>query len=188
MTIEDRLNKELKQAESKIKSLKRQVTILEKDAVIEKDWRWQLHEEFTQYKFAPDLPYPRMEMRFSRDKKQGRKKHCWRYVKWVYGLAFKHYSQDKENRELLFVPMGLTGSSTSYEDWSNGNVVPFSHWREYGSSVIQKPRRDIIHMMYEARILGNLPMYMICEEMEIAQDIKPDNEFLDDMMGFMSSK
>ena len=157
-TLEERLNETIEEKEAKIEELQEKIETIEKNSDLQK-LEYQMHEYFKESELQKKLPVPRLEMRFKRVK-NWRGDDNWYNVLWHYGIVYKHYAET-HNDTMLFIPISQTTS--------NGGDGTFkSHFRD---GRLDTPFRDGVHIFAESKLF-NLPAYIVCEEMNIAQKIE----------------
>lgn len=124
--------------------------------------KWQLPTSFQEDKLRRELPIPRLEMRFRRcNANYGNE---WYSVIWTYGIVYKQYANSDKNN-LTFVPLGRTRST--------GGDGTFKYW--YKNGKLERPYRDIHHILAESKVF-NFPVFIICDEMQIVQEISEKTE------------
>ena len=114
---------------------------------------WMNHESKVEPEWLRHLPLPRMEMRFSR------RAEDWYTYQWVYGLVYRHFTQDGTDK-VAFIPFGATkgeGGGDEFEDQLQNGLLP-------------TPFRDSLHLKLEAKML-NLPAFVVCLEKEMVQPL-----------------
>lgn len=112
---------------------------------------WMYHEYKDEPEWLRHLPLPRMEMRFSR------RAENWHTYEWVYGLVYRHFTQDGTDK-VNFIPFGATkgeGGGDEFEDQIQNGLLP-------------TPFRDSLHFKLEAQML-KLPAFVVCLEKQMAQ-------------------
>lgn len=157
MTIEERLNETIEERDDQIRELENKIEALESRLDYSR-WQWQQHEAFDNDEFSKQMPFPRLEMRMTRTSKGN-----WYKVEYIYGLAYRHYS-DLYNNMLRFIPFSLTTSEGGRDTFE-------SHLRD---GRIDLPYRDGAHIRSESALL-NLPAFIVCREKNMCQEIDPLN-------------
>lgn len=165
MTLEERLNETIEKKEYKIEKLKGEIAELKNTADL-RNLEWQKHEYFKESELQKKLPFPRLEMRFNRIKSAG---DDWYNVIWIYGIVYKHFAETY-NDTMLFIPISKTTSN-------GGNGTFESHFKD---GKLDTPFRDGVHIKADSKIF-NLPAFIICEEMNISQELFLDTDLSDSL-------
>lgn len=158
MKLNERLNEIIEEKQSIIDELSEKIEQMEDDLNLRK-WAHLLPSNFKESELQKTLPYPRLEMRFKRIESYSGQKD-WYNVEWLYGIVYKHYT-DISNDSMLFIPLGRTTSSGGGADFE----------KYYYDKKLELPFRDSHHILAESKVF-NMPAYIICEEMNIVQEIE----------------
>lgn len=150
----ERLNELLDQKDEELNELRREKEKREADAVWETERKWMLHRHVPKEDDAPNLPVPRLQLRYVPSKDFG-----WYSYEVVYELVYRHFLGrarigSSGDPDLLAIPLGHTrvnGSGLSPRQ-ATPPVLPYA-----------LPFRDGKHIVSDAEHL-RLPMFALIED------------------------